>query len=132
MPFQISWYIEKRVILAQFLGDITLQEAEEASAKVATLVEFGEGPLVHLIADASGMQKFPTQLSLLNGGASQHLRNPKLGWTIVIGSNGMIRFVSSIMTQVTRVRFRMLPSIEQGIAFLAEQDGSLKELIEMS
>jgi hypothetical protein len=130
MPYQISWYIDKRIILAEFSGDLTLQEAEAASGHVATLVAYGEAPLVHLIADASGLEKFPTQLSLLNGDASQHLRNPNLGWTIVISSSAITRFVSSIMTQVARVRFRMFASLEEGLAFLAEQDSTLQPYIE--
>lgn len=130
MPYQISWYVDKRIILAEFTGELTLPEAEEASGKVTIFVEYGEPPLVHLIADATGMEKFPTQLSLLNGDASRHLRNPNLGWTIVISSNAMTRFVSSILTQVTRVRFRVFASLEEGLAFLAEQDSTLRPLIE--
>lgn len=129
MAYNISWYIPKRVVHATFMGEITLSEAETASELTAQLIGDGDPPMVHLIADTTRLERFPTNLNLLNRSASKHLWQPKLGWTIVISTNSTTRFISGIITQVARVRFRMFPTLEDGMAFLADQDSSLNPLI---
>lgn len=129
MAYNISWYIPKRVVHATFMGEITLAEAETASELTAQLIGDGDPPMVHLIADTTRLERFPTNLNLLNRSASKHLWQPKLGWTIVISTNSTTRFISGIITQVARVRFRMFPTLEDGMAFLADQDSSLNPLI---
>jgi hypothetical protein len=126
---EISWYIPGRVVHAKFTGEISLPEAEAASELTAQLLQSGDPPLVHLIADTTKLDRFPTNLNLLNRSASKHLWQPKLGWTIVISTNSTTRFISGIITQVARVRFRMFPTLEDGLKFLADQDVTLRELV---
>ena len=125
MPYEVSWFIERRVVRTVLTGDLSLKDAEAASLATSQYLLKGQPPMVHLIADTTHLGKFPTNLSLINGEASHHLRNPLLGWTIVISSSTATRFVSSIMTQVARVRFRMFANWDQSIAFLMQQDDSL-------
>jgi hypothetical protein len=129
MGYEISWYIPGRVVQAVFMGDITLQEAEAASELTAQFIQSGEEQLVHLIADTTRLERFPTNLNLLNRSASKHLWQPKLGWTIVISTNSTTRFISGIITQVARVRFRMFPTYKDGLSFLADQDSTLREAL---
>src|SRR6266542_939569 len=129
MGYEVSWYIPGRVVQATFMGTSTPEEAEACSDEVAQFIQDGEGPLVHLIADTTGMERFPTNLNLLNRSASKHLWQPKLGWTIVISTNSTTRFISGIITQVARVRFRMFPTYSDGLNFLADQDVTLREII---
>lgn len=129
MGHEISWYIPGRVVYAKFTGEISLAEAEAASELTAQLLQSGDPPLVHLIADTTKLDRFPTNLNLLNRSASKHLWQPKLGWTIVISTNSTTRFISGIITQVARVRFRMFPTLEDGLKFLADQDVTLRELV---
>lgn len=130
MGYEVSWYIEGRIVQAIFTGEMTLQETEVASELTAQYIQNGQPPLVHLIADTTQLERFPTNLNLLNRSASKHLWQPKLGWTIVISTNSTTRFISGIITQVARVRFRMFPTLEDGLAFLEDQDSSLTELIQ--
>lgn len=127
MGYEISWYVPGRVVQAVFIDTITPEEAEAASDMTAQLIQEGEPPMVHLIADTTRLERFPTNLNLLNRSASKHLWQPKLGWTIVISTNSTTRWISGIITQVARVRFRMFPTLEDGIRFLADQDSTLRE-----
>ncbi|MEZ4669998.1 MAG: hypothetical protein R3E39_19005 [Anaerolineae bacterium] len=129
MGHEISWYIPGRVVYAKFTGEVSLNDAETASELVTQFLQSGDPPLVHLIADTTKLDRFPTNLNLLNRSASKHLWQPKLGWTIVISTNSTTRFISGIITQVARVRFRMFPTVEDGLKFLADQDASLREAI---
>jgi hypothetical protein len=95
----------------------------------AQLIGEGDPPMVHLIADTTRLERFPTNLNLLNRNASKHLWQPKLGWTLVISTNSTTRFISGIITQVARVRFRMFPTLEDGLQFIADQDTSMRELL---
>jgi hypothetical protein len=110
------------------MGEITLAEAEAASELTAQLIGEGDPPLVHLIADTTRLERFPTNLNLLNRSASKHLWQPKLGWTIVISTNSTTRFISGIITQVARVRFRMFPTLNDGLSFLTDQDATLHDM----
>jgi hypothetical protein len=127
MGYEVSWYIPGRVVLATVTGTIAPEEAEACSAEMAQLIQEGEGPMVHLLVDTMNMERFPTNLNLLNRSASKHLWQPKLGWTIVISTNSTTRWISGIITQVARVRFRMFPAIDDGVLFLADQDPSVRE-----
>lgn len=127
MGYEISWYVPGRVVLAEFIGTITPEEAQAASAQTAEFIQKGEPPLVHLIADTTRLERFPTNLNLLNRSASKHLWQPKLGWTIVVSTNSTTRWISGIITQVARVRFRMFPTFGDGVRFLADQDPTLRD-----
>ncbi len=129
MTYEISWYIERRVVSAVLTGDLSLRDAEAASLMTSEFILKGRPPLVHLIVDTTQLGKFPTNLSLINGEASHHLRNPLIGWTVVISSSNATRFVSSVMTQVARVKFRMFATWDQSIGFLLKQDSTLQELM---
>jgi hypothetical protein len=130
MGYKISWYIPGRVVLVQFTDTISLEEAEACSDEVAQAIQDGKPPLVHLIADTTKMDRFPTNLNLLNRSASKHLWQPNLGWTIVITANSTTRWISGIITQVARVRFRMFPTLQDGLSFLNDQDPTLREQIQ--
>ncbi len=129
MPYEVSWFVERRIVSTVLTGDLSLRDAEAASLRTSEYLLKGLPPLVHLIADTTQLEKFPTNLSLIGGEASHHLRNPLLGWTIVISSSTATRFVSSVMTQVARVRFRMFATWDQSIEFLLQHDHSLEGLL---
>lgn len=129
MPYEVSWFVERRIVSTVLTGDLSLRDAEAASLRTSEYLLKGLPPLVHLIADTTHLEKFPTNLSLIGGEASHHLRNPLLGWMIVISSSTATRFVSSVMTQVARVRFRMFATWDQSIEFLLQQDHSLEGLL---
>jgi len=126
MGYEISWYVPGRIVQAVFIGTITSEEAETASTLTAEFIQNGEPPMVHLIADTTKLERFPTNLNLLNRSASKHLWQPSLGWTIVISTNSTTRWISGIITQVARVRFRMFPTFNEGLKFLADQDSTLR------
>jgi hypothetical protein len=132
MGYEISWYIPGRVVQAVFTGTISSEEAAAASAMTAQFIQDGDPPQVHLIADTTRLERFPTNLNLLNRSASKHLWQPKLGWTIVISTNSTTRLISGIITQVARVRFRMFPTFDEGVRFLADQDATLRAQVPTS
>lgn len=129
MPYEVSWFIERRVVYSVLKGDLNLRDAEAASLMTSIYIDKSLPPSVHLIVDTTELKKFPTNLSLINVEASHHLRNPALGWTVVISSSNATRFVSTVMTQVARVRFRMFSTLDQSVNFLLKQDSSLEALL---
>jgi hypothetical protein len=123
MATEVTWYQENRVILARVWEEITIQEVIEVDAEIASHIRHGARttPLVHVISDISALTKFPIQLVEIRR-AITYLREPDLGWTVVVGMSPVMRFLASMVTQIAGVRFRMFPTFEEAIAFLVSRD----------
>lgn len=129
MSYSITWLVEKRVIHVKLENEVTIDEAERINQQLLEFFDAGAPPLVHMICDTSRMSRFPTNLGLLNDVSSTYMKHRLLGWVIVIGSNPMARFIGSIITQVFRVRFRMVPSFPAAVDFLAEVDSTVTGIL---
>jgi hypothetical protein len=129
MPHQTSWYLEKRIILVKTQGAIDLQELAQIDSEIIQHIREGHQSelFVHIFVDALNMERMPGSIFEVNR-TFKHLREPGLGWTIVIGSNPIARMVGTVVLQLTRMRFRMLPTWESALAFLAGQDSTLAGL----
>lgn len=126
MPAETTWYIENRVILSRVEGEATFQDVAEVDAELVARIRQGANfaPLVHLILDMRTMTKIPVNLVEMRKTLT-HLKEPALGWTLVIGMNPVMRFVAGMITQMAGVRFRMFPTFEEAVSFLLSQDESL-------
>jgi hypothetical protein len=131
MPTEVSWYQENRVILVRVWGEATSQDMQGANDQIIPLIQQGAKttPLVHMIADVRAMTKFPMKLNEV-GGAQTYLKEPGLGWVIVVGMSPMVRFIASMITQIMEARFRMFPTFAEGIAFLVSRDSAIMDLSE--
>lgn len=129
MSSETMWYIENRVILSRVVGEATIQDVADVDAAVIALIRQGAQvtPLVHFILDMRAMTKIPINLVELRR-TLNHLKEPALGWTVVAGMNPVMRFVAGMITQMAGVRFRMLPTFEEAVSFLASQDESLSDI----
>lgn len=132
MSYSVSWLVEKRVIHLRLENEVTVEDAENINHHLLEYFDAGQPPLVHLIVDTTRLAHFPTNLNVLNKVSSTYMNHPLLGWIVVIGTNPMARFIGSMITQLFRVRFRMVTSFEAAVVYLAEVDtsgtGLLKDL----
>jgi hypothetical protein len=123
MPVEVSWYISNRVVLARGYGSVTTEENAESDRQVAALIDQGIAP-VHVIIDVTTVDDFPFfSASYQKDNVQQFLRSNKLGWGVVCGtSNRVVRFVGEVVARLSRINFRMFPTLEEGLAFLKDQD----------
>jgi hypothetical protein len=123
MPAAVSWYQENLVVLIQVQGELTLEEMAQVDKETVQHIRQGKqtNPLVHLIVDMRAMSTMPINLSQVNR-ALTHLKEPGLGWSVMIGMSPVMRFVASTVIQMARGRFRIFEKAEDGIGFLMSQD----------
>ena len=129
MPYQVSLYIDQRVIYSRAFGNATIDDIHHLNHEVQTHVREGQ-PLVHVICELKDIEKFPTNIAGMRKSLEQ-MDQERMGWVIVCGAgNALLRFVASLITQfvIPDVRLRMFDTLEQGIDFLREHDETLQSL----
>lgn len=119
-----EWIVPGRVLASHFVGDLNLAEVkasnDEAQQWIATE---GIAP-VHTIVDLSGVQRYPTNLRDVR--SIVRVDKPEMaGWTIIVSSNSIIRFISSTVTQLLRQKVRVFDGLEDAYHFLWETDATL-------
>ena len=128
MAYQISWLVEGRVMQIIVNGTTTVEEIQDQALSLTKYLDNGQGPLVHTFIDLLQLENFPINLSLLNNSMASTLQHSKVGWNIVITSNRMVKFLTSLVMQLSKVRFRTFATWEEGIAFLNDMDSTLPDL----
>ncbi|MBZ0290093.1 MAG: hypothetical protein K8I30_20885 [Anaerolineae bacterium] len=129
MPYQVSWYVDQRVVYCRAFGSATIEDIHNLNHETQTYVRAGQ-PLVHVICDLKGIEKFPTNIAGMRQSLEQ-MDYERMGWVIVVGAgNALLRFVASLITQfiIPDVRLRMFDTLELAVSFLREHDATLPEL----
>ncbi|MBZ0290094.1 MAG: hypothetical protein K8I30_20890 [Anaerolineae bacterium] len=129
MPAETIWYQENRVVLVQVQRELTLADMAAVDQKIVEYVRQGsrERPLVHLIVDMRAMNKMPVNLAQVRNTLT-HLKEPALGWSVMVGMSPVMRFVASTVIQMAGARFRIVSTFEEAVAFLVSQDESIADL----
>ena len=129
MPATTTWYQENRVVLVHVQGELTLADMAEVDHNIVTFVRAGSKvtPLIHLIVDMREITKMPINLAQVHRTLT-HLKEPALGWSVMVGMSPVMRFVASTVIQMAGARFRIFPTAEEGVTFLISQDESILDL----
>lgn len=127
MAFQVSWFLDRRIIALQLSGAFTNEEISPAEQTIEEHVQAGIAP-VHMLVDISTLEQFPTSLNQLRK-STPYLRHPNFGWLIVIGSNhALVGFLVSTLTQLAHVNLRMVSDWNEALATLKKVDMTLPDL----
>ena len=131
MPMDISWYIPKKVISMRSYGDITLDDAIAANARVIELLDSSEEQFVHSIVDQSEMGEFPISMRK-SAEIMTSMKHPRVGWTVVYNpnSNKIADFIGSMVAQIGRIRYRKVSTKEEALDFICERFPQLREQFE--
>lgn len=124
MPYQIEWHIDKRVVYERLYGKLTGPELQKASDETSRFLHEGISP-VHLIIDMSDVEQLPITVRQATG-MTRYLRDPNLGWLVVIGGGTIINFMVAVTSQVINYSFARRESIPDAMDFLAKQDKTLE------
>jgi hypothetical protein len=126
MPYEIFWHTDRRIIQERFYGQVTLEEIREITNRYMTLIVDGVMP-VHTLVDVSSVTRYPSNLNNLRELFDPD-NDPGVGWILICGANNpLLRFLSSILTQILlrKLRMRLFYSIQEALEFLCEQDPTL-------
>lgn len=126
MGAKVSWYIEDRIILNYYWGEITNEELENSSKQSTEWIRSASDQ-VHSIVHTLDVTGYPVNLAQGLKLAAV-VRNSNLGWMIMLSDDRMARFMASAVSQITRFRFRAVATEQEALEFLMDVDPSLPDL----
>ena len=127
----IEWLIENRIILGKPQGDPSPEDLKQASETYQILLDNSNAPLVHVLVDESKLETLPVSISVL-AEKLDFLSHPRLGWFILYGNDdAMKKFVSSMLTGISKVRNRRFANLQDSLEFLVSVDSSLPTVQEI-
>jgi len=125
MVADIRWLVPHHIIYGKPTGKPTVDELKQASQEIAKLLDESGKPLVHLLIDESDLDGMPISLSTLTE-AFAFMGHDRLGWMIIYGTDERVKkFISSMVTNITRVRHRRFDTRQEALEFLVTMDSSL-------
>jgi|GEM_PF-3768972 len=130
MPtYETAWFIPDHVLTVTTVGTPTLDEIHTQSTYVDQLMTASSAPLVHIIVDSTQLENFEYNVEDIVK-AQPHLKNAKLGWTLVIQPNHtLFNTVSNFTHQLNRSRRVSVRTLDEAVAFLVEHNPLVAELL---
>jgi hypothetical protein len=128
MPFQSSWYVDKRVLYVELIGELTVEDLK-GIVQMYYAIEETDGPL-HSITDTSKMTKFPTNPAQLAGAFKGYKGNSTSGWSIILSNNALANFAMVFVAKFSDARYKTAHSVEDAVQFLSEIDPTLVPLLQ--
>jgi hypothetical protein len=128
MAYNISWYIENRVMLIEIVGRVDIDEFERLHNEAFDYV--AKSPYkVHAIADLAQFDGIPTNFKIL-AAATNKEKTANQGMTILVMPKlaRVIRFVASLIMQTLRLEYRMCETVDEALQILQNVDMSLYPL----
>ncbi|GEM_PF-3972610 len=139
MPYTMSWLIPSKLLYVKITGKFPYDEIIHMLDEVNEELElkYNQEPadqvrsLTHLLMDnrqqvgminVSELNRTARYMQDTSGVGNVHER---IGWTIVITNNILLRFGTSLFAQFGGFRLRMVETPESAITFLSEQDGRI-------
>jgi hypothetical protein len=124
MPIYATWAIEGELIYTKSWGSLTADDIPLHEQQMLELLDTSVLPVVHTLADHSGLEQLPSLQDLSKIKVGQH---PKAaGWYVIVGQvNPLIRLVLSVAVQVLRVKVRFFPTFDEGVSFLHDMAPNL-------
>ncbi|MEZ4670937.1 MAG: hypothetical protein R3E39_23790 [Anaerolineae bacterium] len=129
MPYSVEWLVEQRILVSRYYGEITLEDARGQITQANALLRTGI-PLVHSIVDMTGVTNNPSiqmvkELRLID---MSGIRD-KMGWTIILTNNTLLKFASSLFVPILQLRQRFFADMDEALAFLQDEDPTLPPLL---
>ncbi|MCI0711186.1 MAG: hypothetical protein L0154_13595 [Chloroflexi bacterium] len=125
MAYEISWLIEKRLILITFIGVLSKEDLYAVSEAAFKMAESGTAP-VHSITDGTSLTSIEIGIDDLR--KIMENRSYKSGWSVTVTPGRMERFLASIANQLFRMKSRHFATYEEAITFLQAVDTTLPEI----
>lgn len=122
MAQHIEWLIQQRVLYCTLEGIVDHATFIKFNAEVASHIEDGIEP-VHLVSDLRDV-KFHT-VSIRSISNTTAIRNPKVGYVIVLGANQFIKFTIDAVRIITNTKISMVNTMEDALDLLWDLDASL-------
>jgi len=123
MPAKTEWFAENQIILTTFTGDLTLDEVTLANEEHYKLIA-NANKTIYVVFNVSQLVQFPTDVRTLKKSSDAYLSLDNMGWIMVVGiKNPILRFLSTILSQLANVNMKQVATIDDAIQQLNYIDG---------
>jgi hypothetical protein len=122
MAVTLTWYIPEQILLAVYSGDVTRDDIAYQYQEGIKMCHLVETPLVHMIVDTADVTSFPKSISDYKGTFGDKARNA--GWVVLVGDNKIARLLTTIVTNLMKLRFAYVNTAEEAIFYISERDKS--------
>src|SRR4051812_31972818 len=123
MSFNLSWFLEKRIVYASASGQVTVSELQNVVHTMAAYIRQGDAP-VHALLDFTNVEKFPTRINAYKDFAFP-AAEPNTGMLVLISANKLALFIIGVVAQLSDRNIYTFPTLDEGLAFLARKDSTL-------
>lgn len=125
MTYQISWYLEKRIVVLTTEAVLALDELPGLFEGIQQFRDDGNYP-VHIISDFSRLEKFPVSLAAIRQ-VTPAMRG--FGVNVIIGvRNPVLHFLLNAFSQFSSLEIRVSEDLSEALHVLARLDPSLSHL----
>ena len=126
--YEISWMLQGRVIFVRLEGDLEsagIPFIQTYDAEINRYLNDGTAPLIHIIVDMTAVAALPSFREMAH--TFTFPGHPRTGWAITVGArvNPVFRMVTHLTTQIVRMRFRQVDTMEDAFQFLLGVDTTL-------
>lgn len=119
-----QWLVQGRVLYARFDGEVAVDHVMAFNAEMQRWIgEEGVAP-VHVILDLFGVDRLPSNIRDLMG--KMRVDHPeKSGWTVIVSSSPMTRFIAAVTAQILRQKVHAAHTLHDACLFLVQADTTL-------
>jgi hypothetical protein len=128
MPYNVSWYVENRVVLNRVWGEYTLEEMRTGNEIILPWMNASSMP-VHLVVDVREIGHFPRNFRPMLQEIERFRSVANMGWGVMLTNNSLLHFFGVLAANVTRSSFRAASSYEEVNAILGRVDPALASLL---
>jgi hypothetical protein len=115
--YEAKWLIENAVVLYTQYVETTLENVDTLITAINALIDTTDRDIVPVIVDARSVKGSRVPI---NGVARkfQTMRSDRWGFTIVIGAEGVVKFLAQILFQLSRIEARFANNIDDAMQIL--------------
>jgi hypothetical protein len=123
--YSIEWYVEDQVLFVKHWGATQPEEVREQMEKMNHQLDLSTGQSIHVIIDLSAVTKALSVKDFPK--AFAHFKtHPKYRWTMMVGQKDpLVRFASTVATNLFRAPLRTFPTNAEAVAFLKSIDPAI-------
>ncbi|NJL95381.1 MAG: hypothetical protein HC915_17500 [Anaerolineae bacterium] len=123
MAYRTQWLIQRQVLLFEPFGVVTPEDVRAYNAELGVFIAQAEGKL-HVVADTLQVERIEATL----GQARQnliHLNDPRLGWSLFVVHNRVVRMMAGLLMQFVQGRHRIFQDRAACLIFLQQVEPTL-------
>lgn len=124
MAVEVKWLVPDHVMLTHVYGTLIEADINTIFEDGFKLIESSTHQPIHAIIKAD-LDTAPS-LSTLSKMGRQRSTHPRSGWSVIVmPTNPVVRFGADLMSQLIKVRYRRVDTMEDALKFLKDLDDSI-------